>query len=151
MAQVFLHHGAEGARTERAVDTDGIRTHALKERNHGGGICPRHELAVLPVGVGHEYGKAAVFLGGQKRGLGFIAVVHRFDEDEIHSLPHAAFYGFGKGGHRLLKIKVTVRAEHPSRRPDIECHVTGDTVAARGDRLTGKPYRGTDDLSKLLP
>ena len=109
--KIFLHHRCQRLGTKGTVDTDGICPHAFQHGHHGGGGCAGHQLAVLAVGVGHHHRQGAVFLSGQQRRLGFIAIVHGLNKDEIHAVLHAQTHRFRKYRHSVFKVKVTVRLQ----------------------------------------
>ena len=120
--EISIHDRRKCFRTERAVDTDGIRAHTLEHRDHCLGRCTRHQLAVRAIGIGYKHRQIARFLCGKQSGFRFVAVVHRLNEDKINAVFCTDANHLGEALHRVLKVKITKRREHLSARTDVKCN-----------------------------
>ena len=144
----FFHDRAKLTRTERAVCSDRIHTHALQHGNHRLGRCARHQFSIRAIGIGNKHGEATVFLGGKHRRLGFKAIVHGLDEDQIDAVFDTQSHRFGKNLHRILKFQITIGLEQFSRRANVERNKTlaAHTLARR----LGVRHRTCHDLLQFL-
>ena len=148
--QIAFHNGRQRLGAQGTVDTDGIGTHAFQHGHHSFRAGPGHELAVLAVGVGHKYGKPAVFLGSQQRSLCFIAVIHGLNENEIGTVLHTKADGFSENGHRIFKVQIAVGLQQTAKGPDIQSGQLGLGSGALGSGLSYGGHGGPDDGIQLL-
>ncbi len=151
MGQILLHHRTEGFRAQRTIDADGVRTHALQQRHHGGGGCTRHELSVLAVCVGDHHGQITIFLDSQQCRFGLVGVIHGLDEDQVHAAGNTDLHRFGKACHCVLEIVITVGFQQTPCRTDIQRHEFLLGSCGGIPRGLCAIHRGRDDLQELLP
>ena len=118
--QKLVHNSLKLFRAEGAVCADRINAHSLKHSRHTRRICARHKTAVFAVSVGDKDRQIAVFLCGKNGCLGFVAVVHRFNRDEVGSVFNTEPYRFGKNLNRFFKVEITEGLQKLSCRADIK-------------------------------
>ena len=135
-------------RAKRAVGAERIYAESLQHGDHGLRRCAGHEFGGFVVGVAHKDRKAAILLCGKHGRLGFIAVVHGLDKNQIGAGGGARPHGFGKDGDRLFEGQVAERLEDSSERADIEGDKAGNVVGIGSglSPLLGAVYCGLHDL-----
>ena len=148
--EVFLNYTHQFLRSLRAVDADGICSHALQHGDHCGRVRARHQLAVLAKGAGNEYGKIAILFCGKECGACLVAVAHGFDENEVCPMLNAEADSLGKNLDGVLKIKVSVGSEHSARGANVKGYPLWLCSLALGRSTTSVVDCRTHDCFKLV-
>ena len=144
--------GEHLVRAQGAVHAEGVHAEPFEHGHHGGRVGAGHEFCLRVIDAGDEHGQVAVLLGGEHGGLGLVGVVHRFDEDEVGTMPGGYAYAFGEDLHGVFEGQFAEGLEHLAQRADVE---GGEAVCLlfRGEAADGRAHvveARDDDVFELV-